>query len=776
MSAVSKQTSQGTMSAVNLEKYNLSLLTAKEDILNIKSSTNWAVFAYEKNYDLKLSDSGAGGLAELTDKFMENRVLYALLRVKDPSKEQPRIILINWIGEKVDAFLKETCAGHLPAIKTFFKEAHAFLTVHRVDELTSEAIQVILSRISTSGRISRGTRTLGSETLVGTNYRKTNPALEMRRTNRDSFWAQAEREEDQRKEEERQRRQEEKKRWERERIEQEKREAEERERKIKEKENMIDEQRKAQARLEAEERKKEKAKWEQQQREHEAEMRDKFRRSESIEKAAEAAVLVSQRSLNPRDFFRQREQRSISFSPSYSPTSPTGSGGPRRPFLRYQRSLTESAFIFRTPESPVSPSNSLRNEFFSSMGSRTPEPVSSSSGFFSPTSPTRYGSLPPTVPPRTESLPSACKSPPPTMPRKAGSLPPVSPPRAESQPPVNKPQIGTPPPTSPLSVGSLHHINSPRDEFLSSVSPSRDESSPTSSPSRSVCTPPANTPRPESLPFINSKEESTPTSNPSGDPPQNAEPAHTSSPSADKSLPLESLSSQDSVEPQHLPWVEPVLAESPSTVESLPPSNNNTVIPASPTILQTSAKLVPDATVQMPCSEDAYSSESVADSCYLKSQPELDSLSAVQGVPLETQLDSSEFVQQEEPFETPRSSCGRGPALEEALSYVDFTEKSCGSQEIHMNNLKHNGIGGENWETAEDQAAIEDEAGKLETGSLPKLCVRVLQDYNAEDDSKLSLERGDIITVLEKCDNAWWCGRKQDGQCGFFPMNYVESV
>nr|XP_033810430.1 drebrin-like isoform X2 [Geotrypetes seraphini] len=698
----------------------------------------------------------AGGLAELTDKFMENRILYALLRMKDPSTEQHRIILINWIGEEVDAFHKETCAGHLPAIKAFFKEAHAFFTVHRVDELTPEAIQVILSRISMSGQSSRSTRTHGSETLVGTNYIKTNPALEMRRTNRDSFWAQAEREEDQRKEEERRRRQEERKRWERERIEQEKREAEERERRIKEKENMIDEQRKAQARLEAEERKKEKAKWEQQQREHEAEMRDKFRRSESIEKAAEAAVLVSQRSLNPRDFFRQREQRSNSFSPSYSPTSPTGArtGVPRRPFLRYQRSLTESAFIFRTPESPVSPSNSLRNEFFSSMGSRTPEPTSPSSGFFSP-SPTRYGSLPPTVPPRTESLPLACKSPPPIMPRKAGSLPPVSPPRVESQPPVNKPQTGTPPPTNPHSIGSLHHISSPTDEFLFSEGPLRDESSPTASPCRVVSTPPASTPRHESLPFIISKEESSPTSSPfevpPGDLPQKAEPAPAASSFADKSLPLESLSSQDSVKPQHLPQEEPDLAEIPSTVESLLSSNNSTGVPASP-IMQPTAKLVPDATVQIPYCNDAYSSESVADGYYWKSQQELEFPSAMQGTSLETQLDSSEPVQQEEPSETSMLSCGRDPILdkEEVLCHVDIAEKSCNSQEIHMNNLKHNGIGGENGETPEDRAAMEDEAEKLKTGSLPK---RVLQNYNAEDDSKLSLERGDIITVLERSNN-----------------------
>ncbi|NWX10580.1 DREB protein, partial [Caloenas nicobarica] len=155
--------------------------------------------------------------------------------------------------------------------------------------------------------------------------------------------------------------------------------AAERELRFREKERLIEEQRKEQARLEAEERRKEKARWvsgtaggvwgcwgpwaaqpravpqEQQQREHEEAMRDRGRHRESIEKAAEAAVLVSQRSQNPRDFFRQRERSGSTSSPPL-PGPPLGTRpGARRPFLRYQRSLTESAFIFRRPDPPPSP-------------------------------------------------------------------------------------------------------------------------------------------------------------------------------------------------------------------------------------------------------------------------------------------------------------------------------------------------------------------------------------------------------------------------------------
>uniref|UniRef100_H3BZ33 SH3 domain-containing protein n=1 Tax=Tetraodon nigroviridis TaxID=99883 RepID=H3BZ33_TETNG len=133
----------------------------------------------------------------------------------------------------------------------------------------------------------------------GTNYRKTNAAMEMRRINRESFWARAEREEEERKEEERRRTTEQRRRLEKERILKERRDAEERDRKMDEKLKMIEEQRRKQAEQEEELLRKEKVKW-------------------------EAAALVSQRSMNPREFFRQ-----LSSSSSQSPTSPGSSRGER---------------------------------------------------------------------------------------------------------------------------------------------------------------------------------------------------------------------------------------------------------------------------------------------------------------------------------------------------------------------------------------------------------------------------------------------------------------
>ncbi|KAK2511392.1 hypothetical protein Q9233_017005 [Columba guinea] len=342
------------MAAPGLERHRLALLAAKEDVSNPRAGTNWAVFAYEKHHDLKLLDSGAGGPDELAEKFSSTSIMYGLCRIQDPGTGAHRIVLINWVGEKAPESQREACAGHLPAIRAFFREASVVLSARCAAEVTQEGLSRALAHMAPAAPARRGPPPEAQE-LVGTNYRKTNPALEIRRTKRDSFWAQAELEEQQRKAEERRRAQDERRRWERQRMEEERRGAAERELRCREKERLIEEQRKEQARLEAEERRKEKARWEQQQREHEEATRDRGRHSESSEKAAEAAVLVSQRSQNPRDFFRQRERSGSTSGPPLPGPALGARPGARRPFLRYQRSLTESAFIFRRPEPPPGP-------------------------------------------------------------------------------------------------------------------------------------------------------------------------------------------------------------------------------------------------------------------------------------------------------------------------------------------------------------------------------------------------------------------------------------
>ncbi|CAN9513334.1 unnamed protein product [Ophioblennius macclurei] len=430
---------------VNLDTYSLSLLTAKEDILNPRSSTNWALFAYDGvSNKLKLADSGVGGVAELAGKFHISKPQYGLCKVGSIESGAPRIAMIIWFGQNVEEYRRTECTSHIPDIKIFFKEAHAFIRAEKVDDVTEENIRAEISKVQPQAPtqwVRRSSRSADKEELVGTNYRKTNAAMEMRRINRDSFWARAEREEEERKDEERRRAAEERRQLERERVLKERKDAEERDRKMNEKLQMIEEQRRKQAEEEEQMRKKEKLRWEEQQREHEEDMRARLKRSESIEKAAEAAALVSQRSMNPREFFRQ-----LSAS-SQSPTSP-GSSRAGKPFRRYQRSLTDTAFIFSKAEerSATSP---LSSPLVSPFSRAPPSP-----SFRAMSPPTSPGFRPLASPQR----PRALVSPPTSPPRPAAplsALPSFTQTNSQVEPGAVSPTEPSAPPASPTLLASF---------------------------------------------------------------------------------------------------------------------------------------------------------------------------------------------------------------------------------------------------------------------------------------------------------------------------------
>lgn len=50
----------------------------------------------------------------------------------------------------------------------------------------------------------------------------------------------------------------------------------------------------------------------------------------------------------------------------------------------------------------------------------------------------------------------------------------------------------------------------------------------------------------------------------------------------------------------------------------------------------------------------------------------------------------------------------------------------------------------------------------------------VIYDYEAQGEQELELAEGDIVTIVAREDDVWWCGQSK-GKMGMFPSNYVET-
>ncbi|XP_067084228.1 drebrin-like b isoform X4 [Osmerus mordax] len=357
--------------AVNLSKNGSALSAAYKEVVDEKSATNWALFTYEGNTnDIRLAGTGDGGLDELVEELNSGKIMYAFTRVEDPNSGLPKYVLINWTGEGVKDARKGLCANHVSSMANFLLGAHVTINARAEDDVEPEAIMQKVAKASGANysfhKESNRFRDSGPQGPVGSVYQKTNAMSEIKRTNKDNFWAQAEKDEEKRRQEERRKADEELQHLDRERKDREVKEAAQRDKRDKERASQIDQQKKYQQQQEAENRDHEKQQWEEQEKEHQAGQKKGFKRAESLEKANEAASVISQRSMNPREMFKQRER---GMPPGCSDTSPA----PDSP----QPGRLNSPFLSKPPCEPVQSSSPQRQA--SPAGSASPVPATEKS-------------------------------------------------------------------------------------------------------------------------------------------------------------------------------------------------------------------------------------------------------------------------------------------------------------------------------------------------------------------------------------------------------------
>ncbi|XP_068166404.1 drebrin-like b isoform X2 [Antennarius striatus] len=381
--------------AVNLSKNGPALTAAFKEVVDEKSDTNWALFTYEGNSnDIRLAEKGDGGLEELVEELNSGKVMYAFCRVQDPNSGLPKYVLINWTGEGVKDSRKGICANHVSSMANFLKGAHVTINARAEEDVEPEVIMQKVAKASGANynfhkESSSRFQDSGPQGPVGSVYQKTNAMSEIRRTNKDTFWAQAEREEEKRRQEESRKAEEERQRLERDRKEREAKEAAQRDKRDKERASQIDQKKKFQQQQEDASREQEQRRWkeeeerrkaeeeehreEEERRQQERDRKEKEAREEAQRKyqqeqqeaesreqerqSLEAASLISQRAVNPREMFQQRERGMTPSDSDAAPSSPKP-GRLQSPFLSksaYESERSGSPQRQASP-SPVRPS------------------------------------------------------------------------------------------------------------------------------------------------------------------------------------------------------------------------------------------------------------------------------------------------------------------------------------------------------------------------------------------------------------------------------------
>ncbi|XP_053464404.1 drebrin-like protein [Nycticebus coucang] len=216
--------------AANLSRNGPALQEAYGRVVTEKSPINWALFTYEGNSnDIRVAGTGEGGLEEMVEELNSGKVMYGFCRVKDPNSGLPKFVLINWTGEGVNDVRKGACASHVSTMANFLKGAHVTINARAEEDVEPECIMEKVAKASGANysfhRESGRFQDVGPQAPVGSVYQKTNAVSEIKRVGKDSFWAKAEKEEENRRLEEKRRAEEAQRQLEQERRERELREA-----------------------------------------------------------------------------------------------------------------------------------------------------------------------------------------------------------------------------------------------------------------------------------------------------------------------------------------------------------------------------------------------------------------------------------------------------------------------------------------------------------------------------------------------------------------------
>ncbi|XP_057177942.1 drebrin-like a isoform X2 [Triplophysa rosa] len=310
--------------AVNLSKNGPALTEAYNEVVNGRRNTNWVLFTYEGNSnDIRVAGKGDGGIEEMAEELNSGKIMYGFCRVTDPSSGVPKFVLINWTGEGVKDVRKGICANHVHSMGIFLRGAHVTINARSEDDVEPSAI---MEKVSKGSGVNYNTHKESNQNSnyeppgrVGSVYKKISALDEIQSIDRENFWAKAEQEEEKRRQEERRKVNEERERLEKEQVEQDAKEAAERERRRKEREKQINQQRTFEKRQESVNKQQEQRK--EDEREQQPYVKSGILRAESVQKANEAASIISQRSINPRDLFKERE-RSFNSETSSFDTQP----------------------------------------------------------------------------------------------------------------------------------------------------------------------------------------------------------------------------------------------------------------------------------------------------------------------------------------------------------------------------------------------------------------------------------------------------------------------
>ena len=125
---------------LNFSTFGAEIQEARAKVMDYNGTQDWAMFAYGKDFVVKVVETGDGGLEEIKDEFEGSRIQLGLCRVNEPLSNLPRFVFITWCGDAVPIQLKGQFNNHVHEACKQFHGYHVHINARSEEDVDPESI------------------------------------------------------------------------------------------------------------------------------------------------------------------------------------------------------------------------------------------------------------------------------------------------------------------------------------------------------------------------------------------------------------------------------------------------------------------------------------------------------------------------------------------------------------------------------------------------------------------------------------------------------------
>lgn len=186
---------------LNFQKNWEEIERAFNQVVSSKTGDEWLILDYEGPSNvIKVGETGDDGIDEFSTSFNSGRLQFGVISVRLDASVLPKIVLVHWQGEQVPSSRTASTTAHAHDVRRFLKTVHVVIYARNEIDVEPDVIRREVAKLPGTNAAAQTDSSYSTPTTVGSVYKPVKPHMDINLKEREKFWQQMNKEENERKE------------------------------------------------------------------------------------------------------------------------------------------------------------------------------------------------------------------------------------------------------------------------------------------------------------------------------------------------------------------------------------------------------------------------------------------------------------------------------------------------------------------------------------------------------------------------------------------------